>query len=52
MSFAHCSIHQGEEESDIVVAHFLFLGRRDKDMHQKNSDFMLSLAHVSLAGFS
>lgn len=45
LPFACCSAHQGEEESDIV-AHFLFLGRLDKDAHLKNSDFMLS-RHIS-----
>lgn len=45
MPFACCSAHQGEEESDII-AHFLFLGRLDKDAHLKNSDFMLSRAHI------
>lgn len=43
--FACCSAHQGEEESDIVT-HFLFLGRLNKDVHLKNSDFMLSQAHI------
>lgn len=45
LPFGHHSIHQGEEESDIV-AHFLSLGMIEKDMHQKNSDFMLFLAHI------